>query len=101
MRNANPGLPNSPCNPAETRGSFPVGKVNKCRGGATGKFEACSEFRVEAQHEVSDGFDASEYTANRFPNFSLCIYLCLLRLIEQIRSRYLSGVRSNVLLNFK
>jgi len=81
----------------ETHDSFPVGKVNKCRGGATGKFEVCSEFRLfRAQHEVSDGFDASEYTANRFPNSSLCIYLCLRRLmlIEQIRSWYLAEFQS-------
>ncbi|EGI63130.1 hypothetical protein G5I_08578 [Acromyrmex echinatior] len=32
LGNANPGLPNSPCNPTETHSSFPVGKVNKCRG---------------------------------------------------------------------
>lgn len=69
---------------AETRGSFPVGKVNKCRGGATSKFEACSEFRVGAWHGVSDGFDASKYTANRFSNSSpLCTRSR--RAIEQIR----------------
>ncbi|KYN29607.1 hypothetical protein ALC57_00869 [Trachymyrmex cornetzi] len=33
LGNVNPGLPNSPCNPTETHSSFPVGKVNKCRGG--------------------------------------------------------------------
>lgn len=86
LGNANPSLLNSPCNPAETAVSFRVGKVNKCRGGTTVKFEACSEFRVGARHELFDGFDASEYTANRFSNFCLCVYMYIYVLVTANRT---------------
>jgi len=85
LDNANPSLLNSPCNPVETHDNFPVGKVNKCRGRATGKFEVCSEFCLfRAQHEVSDGFDALEYTAIRFSNS--CPFIFMLATVDADRT---------------